>query len=469
MITFSVVTGKVVHDNTGVSVSMPVLMSPDGPVRPLIDYCLSVRRSLSWHEKLLRAAKLFFEYLEVNTIHGEEEWRVFRNFSHALRHGTMAADTLSDPSGLYWQAIDVRQANSMIRLLSDLFDWLGREQSQRTNKFNPSYAGNRHDQRIDLQAYQYRRNKAFLGHSWSTKPKENQARLIGGKRAPKVFLQCPPRFPEDRFEDLLLKGFKVAGKYDYRGMLITLLLFGAGIRISEAFHLYMADVQPHWDDPTRAFVVVHHPSLGCAPNHWKSRSGQRSSRQEYLATEFGLAPRNLVRGKSNAGWKHPALDSEWYMQVHWFPEIYGQWFMQIWTQYVGQVAAIPKLHPYAWINIDRAPIGAIYTMSQYQKALQSAVERIGLVYGKSYGTTAHGHRHAYAQRARNGGIDPVIIQRMLHHCSPESQQVYTQPEVHEAIAAISKATERLRENHSRLTHLTLPGESSLGDHCDDIF
>lgn len=462
--TFSVVTGKVVRDNTGVSISMPVLMSPDGPVRPLIDYCLSVHRSLSWQEKLLRAAKLFFEYLEVNAIDGEEEWRVFRNFNHALRHGTVAPDTLRDPSGLYWQAIDVREANCMIRLLSDLFDWLGRDQSPRTTKFNPTYVGNRHDQRIDLQAYSYRRNKAFLGYSWSTKPRENHARLIKGERAPKVFSQRPPGFPEDRFEDLLFKGFKVAGKYDYRGMLITLLLFGGGIRVSEAFHLYMADVQPHWDDPSRAFVVVHHPSLGCAPNHWKNRSGRRGSRQEYLATEFGLVPRNLVRGKLHAGWKHPALDSEWYMQVHWFPEIYGQWFMEIWMQYVQQVASIPKFHPYAWINVDRAPIGATYTMSQYQKALQAAVERIGLVSGKSYGTTAHGPRHAYAQRARNGGIDPIIIQRILHHCSLESQQVYTQPEVYEAITAIGKATEWLRENHSQFPPSTLPSELSLGAH-----
>ena len=446
---FSVVNGKVISDSTGASMAMPVLISPDGPVRPLIDYCLSMRRSLSWQEKLLRAAKLFLEYLEANAIQGEEEWRLFCNFSNALRMGTIDPETRQDPSGLYWEGIDVRAANFMIAQLSDFFDWLGREDNPRGARFNPHYEGTRYDQRIDLQAYQYRRSKAFLGHAWSTKPRGSQARLIRGERVPKVFPKRPPMFPEERFEELLFKGFKVAGKYDYRGMLISLLLFGGGLRVSEPFHLYMADVQPHWDDSSIAFVAVHHPSLGYAPNHWRNRAGQRGSRREYLASEFGLVPRHLVRGKLNAGWKHPALDDHWYMHVHWFPEAYGQWFMQIWVRYLEQVASLPRNHPYAWINIDREQ-GGIYTISQYQKALQGAVERIGLVFGKTYGTTAHGPRHAYAQRARHGGIDPVIIQRIMHHCSPESQRVYTQPEAAEAVAAIRQAAQMLRESHSQL-------------------
>lgn len=446
---FSVVCGKVISDNSGASIEMPVLMSVEGPVRSLIDYCLSMRRSLSWQEKLVRAVKLFCEYLEVNALPGEEEWRLFRNFRNALMQGTINPETGEDPSGLYWEGVGLRQTNFMITQLSDFFTWLGREDSPRAPKFNPHYTGNAYDQRIDQQAYQYHRSKAFLGHAWSTEPRGNHTRLTRGERTPKVFQRRPPMFPEERFEELLFKGFKVAGKYDYRGMLITLMLFSGGLRVSEPFHLYMADVQPHWDDPSTAFVAVHHPSLGYAPNHWKNRTGQRGSRQEYLATEFGLVPRHLLRTKLQAGWKHPALDDRWYMQVHWFPETYGQWFMQIWIYYLEQVASIQRNHPYAWINVDRNP-GGIYTISQYQKALQNAVERIGLVFGKSYGTTAHGSRHAYGQRARRAGIDPLIIQRIMHHCSPESQQVYTQPEIAEAMAAIRHGAQILRENHLQL-------------------
>lgn len=454
--TFSIVSGKVFSDNTGSSVQMPILLTNNGPVRPLIDYCLSMRRSLAWHEKLLRAAKLFFEYLEVSAIQGEEEWRLFRNFANALRQGTIDSERREDPSGLYWEGIDVRECNFMITQLSDFFDWLGRDDAPRAAKFNPHYKGNAWDQRIDMLAYRYRRDKAFLGHAWSAKPQGRPTRLVRGERVPKVYSKRPPMFPEDQFEELLFKGFKVAGRHDYRGMLITLLLFGGGLRVSEPFHLYTADVQPHWNNPNMAFVAVHHPSLGYAPNHWKNRAGQRGSRQEYLAAEFGLTPRHLVRGKLNAGWKHPALDDHWFMHVHWFPEVYGEWFMQIWLRYLEQIASIERKHPYAFINVSSAPRGGIYTISQYQKALKSAVERIGLTFGKTYGTTAHGQRHAYAQRARRGGINPIIIQRIMHHCSPESQQVYTQPEAAEAQTAIRQASQILRENHSAIPSTLTP-------------
>ncbi|MBI5921981.1 MAG: site-specific integrase [Betaproteobacteria bacterium] len=446
---FVIVNGRVKSDNTGVSREMPVLLFPQGEVLTLIDYCLSKRRSISWQEKLVRAAKLFLEYLEVNVIQGEEEWRLFRNFANALIDGTIDRKTQEDPSGLYWQGLDVRDANYIITLLSDFLDWLASEEKPRAAKFNPRFTGNTYDQRIEQQAYQYKRSKAFLGHAWSSKQNET-GRLTEGERTPKVYPSRPPMFPEDRFEELLFKGFKVAGKNDYRGMLITLLLFGAGLRVSEPFHLYTADVQPHWEDPSQAFVAVHHPSLGIAPNHWRNRSGQRGSRDEYLAVEFGLTPRHKVRGKFHAGWKHPALDHHWFMQVHWLPEIYGQWFLQIWTRYMEQVASIPRHHPYAWVNLDRGLIGGIYTISTYNKALEAAVERIGLVFGKTYGTTAHGPRHAFAQRARRGGIDEVIRQRIMHHCSPDSQKVYTQPELREAVAAIRNATNQLRENNSKL-------------------
>ena len=443
---FSVVSGKVYSDNTGTSVQIPVLMTPQGPVRPLIDYCLSLRRSLAWQEKLVRGVKLFLEYLEVNAVQGEEEWRMFRNFSNALHVGTVDPDTRDDPSNLWWSGMAPREANFMITQLSDFFDWLGREDAPRAAKFNPRYEGNAHDRRLDYQAYKYRRDKAFLGHAWSTKPQE-RGRLTRGERTPKVLPKRPPAFPEERFEELLVKGFRVAGKQDYRGMLITLLLFGGGLRVSEPFHLYVADVHPHWDDPSRAFVAVHHPSLGYAPDDWKTPTGQRGSRQEYLALKYGLVPRHKIRGKLNAGWKHPALDDRWYMHVHWYPETYGLWFMQIWKCYMAQIADIERNHPYAWINVGSDKQGGIYTIAQYEKALQNAVGRIGLIYGKSYGTTAHGGRHAYGQRTRRGGIDPIIVQRLMHHCSPDSQIVYTQAEFNEAQDTLRKGVETLRQNN----------------------
>ena len=97
-------------------------------------------------------------------------------------------------------------------------------------RFNPKYKGGSYDQRIDERAYQYRRSKAFLGHTWSNNPeKDSLGRLTRGAKPPKISNGQEPEFPEDRFEELLFKGFKVAGRYDWRGMAISLLLHGAGL------------------------------------------------------------------------------------------------------------------------------------------------------------------------------------------------------------------------------------------------
>src|SRR6202022_2452553 len=89
------------------------------------------------------------------------------------------------------------------------------------------------------------------------------------QRPPKVDRGEPPAFPEERFEELLVKGFSAGGRYDYRGMLITLLLHGAGFRESEPFHLYIPDVFPDPGNPSQAMVLIHHPSYGNAPADWR--------------------------------------------------------------------------------------------------------------------------------------------------------------------------------------------------------
>lgn len=89
---FVIVSGKIITDSTGASRMLPVLLSHDGPVRPIIDYCLTVRRSISWENKLMRASKLFLEYLEANATLEEDEWRQFRNFSNALKYGTIDSE-----------------------------------------------------------------------------------------------------------------------------------------------------------------------------------------------------------------------------------------------------------------------------------------------------------------------------------------------------------------------------------------
>jgi hypothetical protein len=149
---FSIVTAKVKLDNTGASLEMPLLVCEAGPLVPVADYCISKSRSLSWIEKVTRAAKRFLEYLAENADTGADNWQVFRNFSLALRNGTIDKVTGSDPSGLYWLGLKEKEANATIKRLTDMFDWLSREYQTNADTYNPKYAGNDFDRRIDRLA-----------------------------------------------------------------------------------------------------------------------------------------------------------------------------------------------------------------------------------------------------------------------------------------------------------------------------
>ncbi|MGP4956439.1 gamma-mobile-trio recombinase GmtY [Pseudomonas helleri] len=446
---FVTVKARVYSDATGVYTELPALLTPGGALESLLDYCLyrSHDRSLMWMTKVARSVRMFLEYLQTNPAESDT-YRLFQNFAQRLYTGTFDRETGIDPSGLCWAPRSPQDASHIITHLTDFFDWLGEMRPEAT-KVNPRYTGGAFDRQTDETAYQYRRSKGFLGHTWATNASlEETGHRVRGRRLPKVEIGEPPAFPEERFEELLMKGFRTAGRYDYRGMLITLLQHGAGYRESEPFHLYIPDVFPDPANPSQAKVLIHHPSHGAAPNDWhdergKSRKGNRAA---YLANEFGLAPRTELLDRRHAGWKGGVHDAPYYKQAYWFVPEYGEWFLQIWHRYLEQVAYMERDHPFAFINLSREPIGAMYTLTQYNKAHTAACERIGLTVSKALGTTPHGHRHAYGRRLRNAGVDKAFIRRFMHHASLESQEVYTQPNTREVMAALEVAAQKLRES-----------------------
>jgi hypothetical protein len=183
---------------------------------------------------------------------------------------------------------------------------------------NPRYAGGAFDRQADDAAYQYTRSKAFLGHAWAANASSAETgHRMRGRRLPKVEKGEQPAFPEERFEELLVKGFRAAGRYDYRGMLITLLLHGAGFRESEPLHLYIQDVFPDPANPRQAMVHIHHPSHAAAPADWRDERGRprKGNRAEYLAQQFGLVPRTDLMDRRHAGWKGGTHDGPYYMSA----------------------------------------------------------------------------------------------------------------------------------------------------------
>lgn len=454
---FVSVNARVRTDNTGAYTDVPVLLTQLGVLEPLLEYCLarSHDRSQAWMSKLVHAVTLFLKYLQSNPKE-DGTYRLFQNFAQRLYTGTFDIQTGLDPSGLCWKPKSVQSAGEIISQLTDFFDWLGKTRPQAA-AINPSYAGGSYDRATDEAAYRYRREKAFLGHTWAANARATETgHLVRAKGTPIVATTEPPRFPDDRFDELLYKGFLVGGEYDYRGMLITLLMHGAGFRVSEPFHLYVGDVFPDPSNTHSATVLIHHPSHGDAPRNWTDVRGRKRNRSMYLAEEFALVPRTETRKSWRAGWKKPRLDAEWYMQAYWFKPEYGELFLTLWNKYLQQVVRLDRNHPFAWVNLDREPRGNMYCIDKFNKAHAAACERIGLKVAKELGTTPHGHRHAYGKRLESAKVGRLVIQRCMHHASPNSQDVYTQADSRETHAALQSGALRLQNSLN-----TSPPESVL--------
>lgn len=445
---FVSVKAKVYTDSTGAYTELPALLTRSGPLEPLLDYCISRwhDRSLAWMRKVTRSVQLFLEYLQTNPAE-RDSYRLFQNFAQRLYTGTFNKETGLDPSGLCWSSRSVKDAAHIIGHLTDFFDWLSATRAAAA-KVNPRYAGSAYDRLVDEAAYQYRRDKAFLGHTWAANAHDSGAvgHLTRSQHLPRVEASEPPAFPDEIFEKLLFEGFQVSGRYDLRNMLITLLLHGAGFRESEPFHLYIGDVFPDPSNENRAMVLIHHPVHGYAPSDWHDEQGRskKGNRRAYLGEKFGLAPRTELLDKRGAGWKGGTHDGAYYKQAYWFCPEYGDLFLRLWKDYLQEVARLDRAHPFAFVNLRREPLGEMYCIAQFNKAHATACERIGLTVAKHLGTTPHGHRHAYGRRLKNAGVDRMYIRRFMHHASPESQNIYTQATTHEAVAALKEAATRLQ-------------------------
>jgi hypothetical protein len=446
----TIVKASVRSDNTGSRLDFPVVVTNAGVLDSVVDYfnARAYARSVKWMYDVARAVKLFLEYLSSNPAE-RDNYRLFINFAQRLTKGTFDVRTGEDPSGLGWGPLARKRVSKTVRLLSDFFEYLS-ETRPGAAHFNPRYAGSAHDRMVDETAYQYRRDRAFLGHTWATS--NDSVRSLGYLYRPGRNLHYettePLTFPDEHFERLITEGFRVGKRYDYRNILITVLLHCAGFRESEPFHLYVSDVMPDPANPRSALVLIHHPSEGTAPSDWSHGQvgGRKVKRREYLQQRWGLLPRDEQIGYHHAGWKGGAHEAEFgstYFRAYWFAPWWGEFFLTVWYKYLEEIVCYPRNHPFAFVNTDREPRGGIYALSQFNKAHARAVRRIGLEVSKSAGTSPHGHRHAYGQRLRKADVSRELTRRFMHHSSIASQETYTVPSLATALNALKDAAERL--------------------------
>lgn len=454
MLPMSIRTAHVTAE-AGASMDMPILLLNEGPLWTLIDYFLHLwgERSLRWMERVTKSVALFIEYAScsIGELNPSEPHKFFQAFSRTLHTGTFVNGF--DPKGLGWHARGNTQARQLIVNLNDYLQFLSEDRGDQA--VHPRYTQSKFDRMMDEHAYQHKRSRAFLGHTWETHAPDKRQTALRARRTRSTLNSQPPAFPEDKFEQLLFKGFKTSRGFDYRNMLITLLLNKGGLRTSEPFHLYISDVAPDPRVEGSALVLVHHPEEGTV-NLMTQGAGfdrrQKVFRTQYLLSQFDMWPRNRIRGKLHAGWKGGAAEKMYgstFYRVYWFEPGAGRLFWHLWLKYLEQIADLARPHPFAFVNLHFNK-GHPYTISQYIQAHDAAVERIGLTVSKWLGTTRHGHRHAYGQRLKNGGVDRKTIMTSMHHSALESQDVYTQPSSEEVRNALVIAAGNLAERSRRI-------------------
>ncbi|CAG9228554.1 Phage integrase [Paraburkholderia sabiae] len=448
------VRATIYEDNTGVAVTIPVLLTEAGYLDSLIEYCIANRnRSYSWMQKLVQAIGLLLDYTDANFDCFEQPADLFDRFVHCLHHGTVKQGT--DPSGLYWSARRTASARQLSEMLAGYSDWL--ENTRGTAPLAPWRDATLQEQRLRWAAWHHKRSRAFLGHTWDRRhaaAKVAHARTTSHPLSASVRNGTPSkRFPGDQIEALLFNGFIVPGKQrahqielrlNLRDILITMLQHYGGLRMSEPFHLYVHDVLPDPIHPERAFVRIFHPSQGLAPPDWIGPNGRPvvCNREAYLRGRYGFRPRNQYAktDQLHAGWKGRTVDSpENFLHVHWFPTWSGALFSKFWALYMFQRSRLGCQHPFAFVTRNGKP----YSIDSYSRAHRRAVERIGLVCSKALGTSPHGHRHDYGGRLSGCAVDPLVVKQTLHHASLESQLVYTAPEEEQISATLEAASRRL--------------------------
>jgi integrase len=439
---------KVVIDDTGFCSEMPVLLTENGVVEPVLDYLLNteIEYSQHWQRNVVSAAKLLLAYMEVNQHNFSDPVTLFQSFAARLFTGTIGDDGL-DPSGLYWIPASTKTANRHLNALKGLTDYLADHQG--VQHMNPLVMASSYDQRLNYAAWYRRNQNDFLGHikDKTVNKTVRKARNVRGRRGMSRVSDDAVAFPEPLFERFLLEG--LGGAKDrrcaVRDQLITILMHGAGVRESEPLHLWVQDVLIDPLDPTKAIVRIHHPLDGKTPDDWRSRTG-KTNRSAYLREVHALAPRIRLRGTRNVGWKGGVVDhTDGYIQMHWFPTDYGRLFRVLWREHLHYLSCIDRHHPYAFVSYEKHTLGKPYTLNAFNKNYAAALARVGLSAAKVEGRSPHAHRHAFGRRLTRAGVHPRFIMKAMHHASLESQIVYTTPGIDEVSQVLEQASKRLDE------------------------
>lgn len=446
-------------DATGIEAVLPGLVDSSlRPVEPLLRYQASLfmeSKSQSQLQKIRESVRLFAEYSaanmpsvefgkgEIGHVQEVRHWEHFRNFRYAIIMGTFNSDGV-DPSGLNWVASGVQKADRVVRLLTDFFTWLDElDGGDRASRFNPEVSPTRHEALCVAAAYEYKRSKALLGHSWARADERSVTTRAVSHRRYKPADGDAKRIEDSELSRLLQHGFDGTKEVGLRDSLITILMNKTGVRPSEALGAWVIDVIDDPADTGSAYIKLRHPLE--AKVKMMHRGKSHTSRVDYLKSVYGLPNRIGLPKKDpqHLGWKS-RFDV---LQLYWAEPWWGKVFWRLYCHYVRLTMTKRTGHPYLFVDSES---GSPLTYDAFAKSYQRAVYRAGLVPSgewnfKDSGLTPYGNRHAYGNRLKNVYCcSEKVVQNALYHTSPESQIVYTKPSHSQTKEEIEKGRRTMR-------------------------
>jgi len=420
------INAKYFDHDSGVSLMLPALYCEKGIIISHLRYlAIYQHKSASWKERSVFSLKLLVTYINAVPVF-QKTTELLRSFTQALVVGTIDYENYNDPLDLYWEARNVTDANNILFHITQYTDYLAAQEGYEFSRINPFREATSYEERLNWCAYYHKQANVFLNHlskKSSAYVENRRVREINGFPAPKIEQEKVVKFPEDQLEKLIHVGFSKKGVTDYKSQAITMLLNYGGLRKSEVFHLYVSDITLHPNRSGEALVRVYHPEYGASPDPSLKNRGL------YLQEKTSYRPRTKYRLSERlySGWKGPLLTSKsYFFEVIFNSSGKASEFLVAWANYLKYQRIEPpdaNPHPFAFTNSTGTP----ETIKNFQRVHKRAVEKIGLVSKKEYGTTEHGHRHAYGYRCKKLGLTQVEIQKAMHHKSPMSCLVYISP------------------------------------------
>lgn len=271
------------------------------------------------------------------------------------------------------------------------------------------------------------------GKSWRFTPEAN------GRPVGQISVK---HFPVDRVLDFIVQTPSL------RDRLCWLLMFFGGLRISELLHIYMTDITLSPDETAR--VVLSDPRD--ATYDWTGTDGKRKrgSRSQFLSERYSMSSRNLL-GETHplrAGWKSMLYDDRTQMEaeVYWIDNCIGKIFWKMHCEYMRSLRFhVPDRHPFYFVNISGADFGAPLKLSNLEKRFARGAGRVGLRTSLE-GVNPQGARHFYGYYCANFlRLPKERVQRMLHHKSALSTEVYYNLDPAVIRQELSKAQSKIKD------------------------